>query len=748
MKKSYFFSALLCFFLIDLSCQEEINDISSDSILRLGVTARNNYNYKDAILYGQQLLSKPIIKDSSYYKFIASDFLWHIHDDIGDSIRAKRYGTKSLKIALESKIDSLITWAYLNQGLWLVESENDLDKGIGFIKKSLKINETKDINPAEVFLTKVNLAWIYLDEGQNQKALEYLESIDPDTNTYQPYADYLLLFKYLKGHYYLKTKAYNKAYNYLTTALNMVGDDDESASDICGDLVEYYKYKGDYKNALLYLEKKSEYDEKLNNAKNMSALANASAKFDVITYKKSLKAAEKEKQQSEALIKKANDLNTILGVMLSAFIVVSAGLLFLFVSRRKYVVRLNNKNKELEKTKEETERLAKVKSQFLSTVSHELRTPLYGVIGITSMLQEDIKSNKHKQELDSLKFSADYLLALINDVLLINKMDYQNLTLDKVPFKLSQIIGNIQKSFEYVLKQNNNKLILNIDPEIPDNLIGSSVRISQILMNLVGNATKFNENGTIWLTIKLNKKSSDDCCSLFFEVKDDGIGIAKDKQAGIFKEFTQIGNDNYSHKGSGLGLSIVKKLLKLHDSKIRLESELGKGSSFSFQLNLFENKNVDQTRALDLNAMDNESIKKAHVLVVDDNRINLKITERMLSKHNMTSDFAINGIEAVDLAKANDYDIILMDINMPEMDGIEASRIIRTFNKTVPIIALTALDYADVKPNITSSNLNDVLSKPYEESQFIITIINHLKGRSNKSTTLKPNTRKNMKVIN
>lgn len=448
------------------------------------------------------------------------------------------------------------------------------------------------------------------------------------------------------------------------------------------------------------------------------------------------------------MIKKANNLNTILGVILSAFIVVSVGLLFLFVSRRKYVVRLNNKNNELEKTKEETERLAKVKSQFLSTVSHELRTPLYGVIGITSMLQEDIKSEKHKQELDSLKFSADYLLALINDVLLINKMDYQNLTLEKAPFNLSEIIRNIQKSFEYVLKQNNNELILNIDPEIPDNLIGSSVRISQILMNLVGNATKFNENGKVWLTIKLNEKSGDDCCNLFFEVKDDGIGIPKDKQAVIFKEFTQIGNDNYSHKGSGIGLSIVKKLLKLHDSKIRLVSELGKGSNFSFELNLYENKNVEQTRTLDLCLMDNESIKKAHVLVVDDNKINLKITERMLSKHNMTSDFAINGIEAVDLAKANDYDIILMDINMPEMDGIEASKIIRTFNKTVPIIALTALDYEDLKPNIKSLNLNDVLCKPYEESQFIITIINHLKARSYKLTTRRSKTIKNIKSIN
>jgi len=283
MKRNYLFFAFLCFCLNDLTCQEEINDINADSILRLGITAQVNYNYKDAILYGQQLLSKPIIKDSSYYKFIASDLMWNIHDNMGDTLRAKRYGTKSLKIALESKIDSLITWAYLNQGLWLVESEKDLDKGISFIKKSLKINETKDINPAEVFLTKINLAWIYLDEDQHQKALEYLESIDPDTNTYQPYADYLLLFKYLKGHYYLKTKAYNKAYNYLITALDMVGDDDERASDICGDLVEYYKYKGDYKNALIYLEKKSELDEKLNTAKNISALANASAKFDVIT---------------------------------------------------------------------------------------------------------------------------------------------------------------------------------------------------------------------------------------------------------------------------------------------------------------------------------------------------------------------------------------------------------------------------------------------------------------------------------
>nr|WP_299127128.1 ATP-binding protein [uncultured Winogradskyella sp.] len=152
--------------------------------------------------------------------------------------------------------------------------------------------------------------------------------------------------------------------------------------------------------------------------------------------------------------------------------------------------------------------------------------------------------------------------------------------------------------------------------------------MSQILMNLVGNAAKFNENGTIWLTIKLNKKTSDGHCRLFFEVKDNGIGIPKDKQAVIFKEFAQIGNDNYSHKGSGLGLSIVKKLLKLHNSEISLESELGKGSSFSFELNLFENKNVEETCALAICLKDKKATEKAHILV-DDNKINLKITERM-----------------------------------------------------------------------------------------------------------------------
>ena len=322
---------------------------------------------------------------------------------------------------------------------------------------------------------------------------------------------------------------------------------------------------------------------------------------------------------------------------------------------------------------------------------------------------------------------------LINDVLLLSKMDAEAVVLSQTPFKLDSLVNSIVKSFEFGLQQNDNKLHLDIDEKIPGSLIGDPIRISQILMNLVGNAVKFNKGGNIWLKIALIEISEDGFCKTQFTIKDDGIGIPLDKQKIIFNEFTQIENKNHSYKGTGLGLTIVKKLLNLYKSKILLTSKPEQGSTFSFSLLLEKNTSkITQTKNQSILNKDLEQTIKngnKHVLIADDNGINQKVTQKILKKYNIRSSMANDGKEPVDMSMKNTYDLILMDINMPDTNGIEAAILIRKFDKNIPIIALTAVELDEIREEIINSGINDIIHKPYDMYEFLEIILKNLSDR-------------------
>ena len=391
--------------------------------------------------------------------------------------------------------------------------------------------------------------------------------------------------------------------------------------------------------------------------------------------------------------------------------------------RRRLIELLQKKNKEYLLAKQESDRLSKTKIKFFSTVSHELRTPLYGVIGLTSILMEDKSLKSHEKDLKALKFSADYLLALINDVLQINKLESENLESEFTSFNLKELINTIISSFEYICKQNNNDVSVNVDENIPPLIRGNSVRLSQVLMNLIGNACKFTENGTITITaIKEGIKGNN--ASIKFTIADTGIGIPLDKQETIFEEFSQGSSLNYNYQGTGLGLPIVKRLLELSSSEIYLESEPGKGSSFWFTLSFEIIKDIKEEVSagiLDVTVLENKRI-----LIVEDNKINQMVTKKILEKNHVICDLAENGQQAVDKVKNNHYDLVLMDINMPIKNGMEATKEIRTFNKNIPIIALTAVEIDELRHKIFDSGMNDVIVKPYDMKLFIQTIIKNL----------------------
>lgn len=378
---------------------------------------------------------------------------------------------------------------------------------------------------------------------------------------------------------------------------------------------------------------------------------------------------------------------------------------------------LHAKNNELQVARDEAVNAMEAKTNFLSTVSHELRTPLYAVTGLTHLLLEENPSKNQKEHLKALKFSGDYLLNFINDILHINKIDADKLEPLNMAFNLKKVLKEVIDSLQQSAKENNTKIILEYDDTIPGHLMSDPLKLSQIFMNLVGNALKFTKNGEVKVLAKLLNKEDEDV-TLYFEVSDNGIGISKEQQQNIFEGFEQGSIQiNREYGGTGLGLTIVKSLLGLFDSKILLESDLGKGSTFYFELKIKSKDSLVDDIPFEITQKD-YVFKGLHLMIVEDNKINQVITKKMLSKKEITSDIASNGMDAIDLAKNNTYDAILMDIHMPGISGEEATIEIRKFDAITPIIALTAISLDDSLESFYAAGCNDVVTKPFKPEVF------------------------------
>jgi signal transduction histidine kinase/ActR/RegA family two-component response regulator len=381
-------------------------------------------------------------------------------------------------------------------------------------------------------------------------------------------------------------------------------------------------------------------------------------------------------------------------------------------------------NEKLKEAVVFAEKSAKAKSYFLSTISHELRTPLNGVIGMTDVLLLDNPRDDQEENLNLLKFSANNLLTLINDVLDINKIESGNITMEKTPFKIYQLVKNISAGFNLKANEKKIDLIIEIDKQLIDTvIIGDPTRLTQILINLIDNALKFTEEGTVSISLKAIDSSEEDI-TIQFCISDSGIGIPKDQQEFVFESFSQASSSiTRKYGGTGLGLAIVKNLLDLHNSKITTISQEGIGTTFKFDINYkLHNFAVDSNNFTPTQTNSIMDISKLSILVAEDNQMNTLLMKKLLAKWDITPDFANNGAEAVTAFNSKAYDLILMDIHMPVMDGYEATAEIRKHTDqqkaNVPIIALTASVALDAREKISNAGINDFVSKPFNPDEL------------------------------
>ncbi len=361
---------------------------------------------------------------------------------------------------------------------------------------------------------------------------------------------------------------------------------------------------------------------------------------------------------------------------------------------------------------------------FFSSMSHELRTPLNAVVGMTNLLIDDNENKEQKENLDILKFSAENLLSLINNILDINKFDLGKVELEKIKFNLSQLLQNAFAGLKVGAKEKNLDFILTIDPLLENkNILGDPTRLLQIILNLGSNAIKFTKKGHVKIEVIALEKI-EERVTLRFSVTDTGLGMTEEEQQTIFDPFKQASVGTLrKYGGTGLGLSIVKKLVHLHGSSIFVKSELHLGTSFYFDVNYALSAAVAEVNRTIIPLMPSSAeVSGLRILLAEDNMMNIFFMKKLFSKWGIRLDVAENGLEAVKLLEDKDYDLILMDLQMPVMDGYEATVCIRKmFNPVkanVYIMALTAAVSEDLNLRVTHAGMNDILGKPFRPEQL------------------------------
>jgi len=412
-----------------------------------------------------------------------------------------------------------------------------------------------------------------------------------------------------------------------------------------------------------------------------------------------------------------NDYKTAMTWLFLAMLAVIALILVVF---NIFIARIF---KSLLDTMKALEVASKAKGDFLAKMSHEIRTPMNAIIGMTELTMREELPPIARKHANIVKRSAENLLSIINDILDFSKIESGKLEILPTNYSLSSLINDVKSIIETKMSESEIKITTKIGKNIPDSLFGDEVRIRQILLNILSNAVKYTKEGSISFVINGQILDNENII-LTISVTDTGIGIKAEDINKIFSDFVQVDSiTNIGIEGTGLGLAITKNLVKSMNGEIKVESEYGNGSTFTIILpqKIISLKptakiifNDDENFIESSDNIKNFTAPNAKVLVVDDNEVNLAVAEGLLFPYNMQVDICLSGIEAIEMIKNNNYDLVFMDHMMPEMDGVETTKCIREFDKTLPIVALTANAVSGMKEMFLENGFNDFLSKPID----------------------------------
>ncbi|WP_396601843.1 response regulator [Algibacter sp. R77976] len=732
----FLFYSLITFGKEDREIIKEIDNINSSAL--------KFYKNDEIVKSFKEFISAKALSDSiqDHYGSATANFnLGNIYYLMENYESAKAYYQLTIDGLSTINDDFLISSSYLNLAK-IYREQKDYNKSVQYFDKVLQYAANKNGSDSAkekiqnvFFEARLNLSELYIENNNLDEALINLLKLDQYLKTNPINSNLEGYFKYVYAIYSLRNEHYNRANTKFRAAINLLEKNDEEKdlallSDVYMQLSISLAKSGKSTEAYITLLEQNSYKSKLQNEeKNRQDLITKS-KFLIEDYKNEAEVANAARLQQLEIANKFKRINTIIFITLLLLIASILVIYIGYISKRKLNRALELKNNELEEAKNEALKTSELKSKFISNVTHELRTPLYGVVGITSMLLENNSlNNRDKKHLKSLKYSGDYLLNLINDILQVGKMEAKKVELKNVSVNLKDMLGEIVNSFDYRLVETNNKIEISIDNYVPEHIKCDKVRLSQILINLIGNSVKFTSNGVINLRVRLLSLDTNNV-GLGFEIQDNGIGIAKEKFDMIFDNFAQLEDSNVNYQGTGLGLSITKKLIALFKSEIKLESQVGIGTTISFEID-FELDNEKPKVISDFETEEKKvekSQEKYKILVAEDNKINQVVTKNLLKKHGFLCTIVQNGQEALDEVKNNEYDLVLMDINMPVMNGNDATIAIRKFNNRLPIIALTAADIDEIGEKCKRIGYSDIIIKPFDNYEFFQVISENIQN--------------------
>jgi signal transduction histidine kinase len=682
-------------------------------------------NYEKSIEYGERAIK--LSEEYGYYNkyYGISSFMGNSYVEIKDSIRAKRAFSQSIETAerLKDTIGIIISEIDFANFYALTEENSKKEIAIDLYKNTLVLAE-KIKSSNNLLLLNSNIAELYLDIGNYTEAAFYIQQTKKYIND-SVFIGFRGSDKLNTARLLIQEKKPKQALENLSEGLNYL----EQLSYVDGIIDIYHnkaiaeKMLNDYKSAYESMMILDSMKAKKYETDKIEIVESVRSRYKLEEIEQSLR---QEKLLSEINEQRAKRETRFLWMKIASglLLIIFTILLYSYIKRKKLLENLIVKNKQYLEEKERSEELSKAKSVLFSNITHELRTPMYGIIGISNILLEDKRFEEQKTSLKSLKFSADYLLALVNNILHFTNIETtKDKTKEISEFDIRTLIFNIIESAKFLSEDHPNTYNVTMDDSIPNIVKGDLTRLSQILFNLISNATKFTNDGVVDISLTtVNKKS--DSINIEFSIKDNGTGISEEKQKIIFNELSQIG-EGQRFMGTGLGLPIVKNLLDQLGSALVLTSEVGKGTKVSFPLSFTINDN--SVKPGTITPVDSKKILKGKtILAVDDNQINLMVTKKVVERFGATVLECSSGAAAIEIVKERHIDLILMDINMPEMNGFEATKRIRSLNKNIPIIALTAVEKEKVVGDNAFNLMNGIIIKPYSNDKFVTTVCESL----------------------
>lgn len=706
--------------------KEEVTKLS-----KLSAEYLHSENFEKSLATARQSLNYATILKDNYLIAASYNIIGANLENLSEFDKAIFYYNKGLSYANKTNNPLIKNWLNNNLGNVYCFEKKQYEKGIAYYKKSLEYSQ-KTADTSRIVFTKLNITWAYFDIGHFKEGLPYLEFI----NKYHPKFGSdatIVALNMLNGMYSSYAGENKKAESYFLKAIEL-GNKLGEKSDLSFSHQEYSKFllkNGDYKKAYENLDIYNELTEEIYNDDVIKKANVAGINLQLDEYKREIDRIETEKNLQYESLRKSKIIVVLFIIALFVLLLLMFSLYKNYNFKKKANHDLTVANEELLIAKEKAEEASYAKTQFVSTISHELRTPLYGVVGITNMLLDEHKELTRSPHLASLKFSARYLLSLVNDILQINKIEENRIVLENLTFNVSDEINMVKNSLSFISQSHNNKIKVKVDPTIPEYLIGDKLRLAQVIMNLMSNALKFTNNGEVIVSASL-AKVEDKIHYIEFQISDNGVGIAESDQDKIFEKFVQVGRKENDYQGTGLGLAIVKRLLGLFNSEISLESKVGVGTTFRFTI-AFDH-DPDKTNEIINNIkVDLSSAQIFKILVVEDNKINQTVTKKIIEKNNCSCFIVDDGFQAIDLLSKDVFDVILMDINMPVMNGFETTRKIRTKGINTPVIALTAFAKDEITEEAISAGMNDIIIKPFETLKLFQVINDQIKKTRNAS---------------